>query len=153
MDLDRECKFGNQPNSDGFWECRKCGWILSVKTKLSPLRVCGKLAESPIRDCDGPPPNDDELLELAHKLDSTTTLSKAKAFTTALIRWSAAGFPTRPDEEVANLYWEHCRNCNWHIDNTCGYCGCPVSPKKGNLITRNKLKMATEHCPVYPNNF
>jgi hypothetical protein len=74
------------------------------------------------------------------------TWEQAAHYATALARWAAAGFPTRPDEEVERIFRECCQPCDQHVDGRCKKCGCCVSAK--GMAIRNKLKMATEKCPL-----
>jgi hypothetical protein len=65
----------------------------------------------------------------------------------AVTRWIKAGRPKRTDEEINNIYENHCKKCDWYDakSSRCKGCGCRVVPKGLALV--NKLKMATEHCP------
>lgn len=68
----------------------------------------------------------------------------------AVTRWLAAGRPTRSDEEVREIFEVHCKPCE-HFDEraeSCALCGCRVAASGAPL--RNKLRMATEHCPLNP---
>jgi len=72
---------------------------------------------------------------------------KAIAYVSAVKRWHDAGRPVRSDHEVNRIYRELCRFCP-HIgpkSRTCQVCGCRVSRSKSAF--RNKIRMATEHCP------
>jgi len=63
-------------------------------------------------------------------------------------RWIAAGRPKRGDEQIRRIFETICRPCE-HFDarrNTCTLCGCRCRPDGTAL--RNKLRMATEHCPA-----
>jgi hypothetical protein len=85
-----------------------------------------------------------ELVGAAEKLG--ISLSDIGHYAAALARWTAAGFPTRSDEETAAIYEQHCRPCPQNVDDRCRKCGCCVSPSK--MALRNKIKMATEHCAL-----
>ena len=68
----------------------------------------------------------------------------------AIQRWIAAGRPVRSDERVREIFDTLCRPCT-HFDakrQTCRLCGCYVR-RSGTAFT-NKLKMATERCPLNP---
>lgn len=73
---------------------------------------------------------------------------KIKGYAQAVKMWVAAGRPTRIDEEVEQIYSEHCSKCDKFDSATqsCKSCGCSV--KVGGFPLSNKLKMATEHCPI-----
>ena len=65
----------------------------------------------------------------------------------AVQRWIKAGRPVRDDARVAEIYDTKCRPCR-HFDQnreTCTICGCFV--RRSGSALRNKIKMATEHCP------
>jgi hypothetical protein len=64
----------------------------------------------------------------------------------ALLRWSLAGWPTRTDAEVKRIHREHCEPCDEFVDGRCRKCRCPVVSK--GMVLVNKIKMATEHCPL-----
>jgi len=71
-------------------------------------------------------------------------------YTRAVSRWIAAGRPVRSDEQVRYIYETYCKPCE-HFDerrNACLLCGCYLSPNGAAL--QNKLRMATEHCPLQP---
>jgi hypothetical protein len=75
-----------------------------------------------------------------------TTVQKATTYATAVARWIAAGFPIRSDEEVERIY-EICSACKWmHAAGYCQKCGCRLS--KSRQAMTNKIRMATEHCPL-----
>jgi hypothetical protein len=67
----------------------------------------------------------------------------------AVLRWNAAGRPTRTAEEVQEILDKFCntKHCNWYDPDKrrCKGCGCKVTD--GGIAVLNKLKMATEHCP------
>jgi len=108
-----------------------------------PPRAC-RLCQSPLTkphvtragrvDAATPP----EIPNLARR-----TLSYAEA----LIVWTAAGCPKRPDKEVERIFHQHCKLCNWFDTQRqiCRGCGCPVADS--GYAVRNKIKMATENCP------
>lgn len=64
----------------------------------------------------------------------------------AIRKWVAAGRPTRTDAEVKNLYENHCKSCRLNSGTGCKKCGCAV--KEDGFPFDNKLKMATERCPL-----
>jgi hypothetical protein len=77
-----------------------------------------------------------------------TLLKKAVSYASALRRWTAAGRPERTDEEVQQIFDEHCNRCDkFDRDRkVCNSCGCPANTDQPAI--RNKLKMATEACPL-----
>lgn len=77
-----------------------------------------------------------------------SALSKAWSLAEATARWVAAGSPVRTAEAVVKLF-DVCRKCPEFRGNdangNCGICGCNLK-KSGGLL--NKIKMATEDCPL-----
>jgi len=75
-------------------------------------------------------------------------LNKAVNYATAMRKWVAAGSPVRTDEEISAIFDEHCNKCAMFdkVRGVCNSCGCPAS--KDQPAIRNKLKMATEACPL-----
>jgi hypothetical protein len=73
---------------------------------------------------------------------------RALTYAQAIRRWERAGRPVRSDEEVAAILGEQCMPCTWYIDGSCHHrnCGCRVNQNKTPLT--NKLRMATESCPI-----
>lgn len=75
------------------------------------------------------------------------TWADAKRYTRALAKWAVAGFPTRTQEEVVRIEAELCRPCEYYRDGRCRKCGCNVNTA---MVLLNKIRMATEHCPLDP---
>jgi len=75
------------------------------------------------------------------------TLEMAKRWVTALLKWRAAGYPTRTQEEVDRIV-AICKTneCGEYVKGRCKKCGCCVSHSK--IPITNKAKLATESCPV-----
>lgn len=75
-------------------------------------------------------------------------LDKAVNYATAMRKWAAAGMPERTDDEISQLFDDHCSRCAMFDKErgVCNSCGCPAS--KDQPAIRNKLKMATEACPL-----
>lgn len=72
---------------------------------------------------------------------------KLWAYVSALANWKLAGSPVRSDEETARIYHEECKPCeHFQKDESCGLCGCRLSPTDPAMA--NKIRMATEHCPI-----
>ena len=98
--------------------------------------VCGDRQDRPAqRDCPGRPP-------------PPSKGGKLGRYASAVSRWVAAGRPVRSEEEIQRIYDTCCRPCE-HFDpqkGTCKICGCRVRRNGAALL--NKIKMATEHCPI-----
>ena len=92
-------------------------------------------------------PHDTELpnLEVAgEKLG--ISLSAIGQYAQALAHWTAAGFPVRDQSEVERIEGELCRPCEKYVEGQCKRCGCRVN--KSSIAVANKIKMATEKCPI-----
>ena len=75
----------------------------------------------------------------------------------AVIKWNRAGRPVRTDEEVASCLavcvandvktegGRKCYTTSW-IGGRCKQCGCRVN--EGSIPVANKIRMATEDCPL-----
>lgn len=59
-------------------------------------------------------------------------------------RWIAAGCPVRSREEMAKLH-TICTKCEHFTGYSCRVCGCGLHHSRGSW---NKLRWATEHCPL-----
>ncbi len=74
----------------------------------------------------------------------------ALRYTKAVARWIAAGRPVRSDSRVQEIFETLCQPCE-HFDaehQSCRLCGCRI--RKSGLAFANKLRMATERCPMRP---
>ena len=85
-----------------------------------------------------------DLQPAAEKLD--VSLTDVSHYAQALARWTAAGFPARDQAEVERIELELCKTCEKYTDGRCKKCGCRVTASS--LAVVNKIKMATEHCPM-----
>lgn len=66
-------------------------------------------------------------------------------------KWKEAGYPVRTQQEVDALL-SVCQSCEHLLDRggkrqRCAGCGCPINGRT-DKPTKNKLAMATEHCPL-----
>lgn len=96
-------------------------------------------------------PTDADICNRCAKDSKTATpnlLDKVVSYSKAVRKWVAAGRPERTQEEVQQIYDEHCSKCSMfdRKKNVCNSCGCPANTDQPPL--RNKLKMATEACPL-----
>ena len=114
------------PNAEGT-ACVNCGWQW---TRGGPF---------PRRNCRLQP----DLAPAAEKLG--VTLADARHYGAALLRWSAAGFPTRSQAEI-DAIMAVCRACDRYTGDRCRECGCRVAT--WGLAIGNKAAMATEACPL-----
>lgn len=73
---------------------------------------------------------------------------KFVTYPAAIRKWVASGCPVRTEEEVQEIFETHCSKCDRFDkgNQACLACGCSIS-LGGNPLT-NKLKMATEECPL-----
>lgn len=93
------------------------------------------------------------------KESTVNKLARPTRYAKAIARWEAAGSPVRSDDEVLRIY-AICETCKFFADNRCTHktCGCSVLPPVDEKATlaglilpqgfANKLRMATEKCPV-----
>jgi hypothetical protein len=72
---------------------------------------------------------------------------RIRRYTAAVARWIAAGRPVRAADEVTLIFETICRPCRYFDvgRSRCRICGCKLGGKPRAL--RNKIAMATEHCP------
>lgn len=82
------------------------------------------------------------------KMETARLLDKVVNYATAMRRWVAAGRPERSDDRVKELFDEFCSKCSMYDreKGVCNSCGCPSNTDQPAI--RNKLKMATEACPL-----
>lgn len=73
------------------------------------------------------------------------TWDDGKHYTMALAKWTVAGWPTRDQAEVERIYRDCCNPCDDNTNGRCKLCGCRVNL---GIALRNKIRMATEDCPV-----
>lgn len=69
----------------------------------------------------------------------------------SVAKWELAGRPTRSQEEIERAL-AICKSCPLYRGNDgrprCGLCGCSINSLRNGL--KNKIAMATEHCPLDP---
>jgi len=131
-----DCTFTLRAN--GTWKCADCGWIYKRKSDKPPRRNCRP--ETP----------GEQGQQQAQALEAGAKLGwkpeHAKHWAAALLRWSAAGCPTRADDEVETIV-NICKLCDKYNANEarCSVCGCCIST--AGMAVLNKARMATERCP------
>ena len=64
----------------------------------------------------------------------------------AVAHWLAAGRPVRLPAQVQEILTTHCQTCLQFDTGKCKLCGCRVNCGHSALL--NKLRMATEACPL-----
>lgn len=130
-----ECQFqhdGNEP-TEGWrlFVCQVCGY--HHWSRLAPERS-NKIR----RPCDAAP--------IERKLiEPPPVHRKLVRWGRAIRRWIRAGCPRRTDDQVAALL-AICQRCKFFAAGACAKCGCPT--KRSRSALRNKLRMATEACPI-----
>lgn len=82
------------------------------------------------------------------KNEVASLYDKVINYATAVRRWVGAGRPERTDEEIRAIFDEHCNQCAMFDRDRgiCNSCGCPSNTNQPAI--RNKLRMATEPCPL-----
>lgn len=107
--------------------CARCGFV-AAPTAFPPeklRRECQILAATP---------------------RTPSLVERIRGYRGARERWIAAGRPVRNDEEMARLH-AICQACEYFSGASCKLCGCAVHPSRKWI---NKLRWATEHCPLKP---
>ena len=111
--------------------CTRCGRVVKIFTgELFRLHVACRVNQSGKSLPPSKPPS---------------IIERAKRYAIAGARWSAAGCPSRSDEEVEAIL-AICQTCKNYNGAGCNLCGCRVNRRQAALL--NKARMATEHCPV-----
>jgi len=125
----------------GIFRCPVCG-LQNPRPINKPFGAkCGEQAEMKRLQ-------EEAARRLADETGDLTILDKTVHYATALYRWTASGFKTRTDEEIAAIYTEHCLLCEERDPeaDACKVCGCCVQTE--GMAIRRKLKMKTETCPI-----
>lgn len=111
----------------------RCGYVLKRDYDQQPVRVC-------------PGPTQQQT-----QAEPPSLIERATKYSGAVLRWMAAGSPTRSKEEIARIF-AICKACEHFVDNDrphCGLCGCTCSEGTNPIL--NKLAMGTEEqCPDNP---
>lgn len=77
----------------------------------------------------------------------TYILPKVRQYTRSVLRWIAAGSPTRSKNETSRIYSNICVVCEeFNKKGSCNKCGCRIS--RDGAALNNKIRMATESCPL-----
>jgi hypothetical protein len=85
---------------------------------------------------------------------------QANQYRGAIRLWSSRGKPFRSDEAADMIYDSLCTPCPYYEDGACQACGCGITGAEEELRLivpdfddnhplRNKIKLATEHCPQW----
>ena len=137
------------------WQCSVCGRKIGL-TKQQLIDVFGDSVEKLFEkqpDCLGmqAKKEHEEKYKVQEPCDESKedgiTWEKTKQWLDAVKRWTLAGFPVRTIEEVEDIYNNKCLVCEEiSKGGSCKKCGCKVSKSKIALI--NKIRMATEKCPI-----
>ncbi len=99
------------------WKCQVCGWV--YQGERAPHKNCG---------------------------NAPGIVAKASRYAVAVVRWVAAGRPTRSDSEAQAILEGFCRPCeHYTAKGACRLCGCCLEGKSG---LSSKVRMATQGCPV-----
>jgi hypothetical protein len=130
--------------NDGEYVCSICGFGRGMGLTVPFVMGCeGQPRPTPEEERTK---REEELRIAQEAADELGIADLADHYIRALVRWWKAGRPKRSKEEVERIFNEHCKPCEFNINNKCGKCGCNVSTS-GIAIT-NKVKMGTEGCPV-----
>jgi len=116
--------------------CPKCGLRDNLSARDFPVVCrCGVVHKS--NPAEKPLGVDRPLPSLAKRLT---------AYEIAVREHKKQGEPSRSDEEVARIFEDACRPCERFNGKSCTLCGCRVNKSPSAL--RNKIRMATEVCPI-----
>ena len=141
-----DCNF--HLNTDGLWQCSRegCRWIYPIKSDKPPRRNCPATIteEEKQQRQQAETQRQDEAKQAAAKLG--ITWADAKHYVQALLRWRAANYPTRTDEEVETCLAECTKPCEEYVNGRCRMCGCCVN--RSRIAVVNKARMRTEDCPL-----
>jgi len=116
------------------FRCPQCGQEARVTADELPLLcVCDYLMTDPA-----------ELLRPAGSM----LLSRAVRYVGAMAKAVVHRIPTRSDDEVESILSVHCKSCSYYHDGVCTHprCGCHLNSHPS--IFLNKIRAATEHCPI-----
>lgn len=109
-------------------------------------------SDKPVRDKPAVrslPPPDPHITALLHEAAEKLEIAwdEAKHYAVALQRWAKAGYPVRDQAEVTRID-KICQSneCKKYANGRCTVCGCRVNTSRIPLL--NKIKMATEQCPI-----
>jgi len=144
-----ECDFIK--NGDRY-VCRFCGHVASKRFGRPPRRVCSVvhdeaqkyMAPSHESQCVGDHGKQTLAQKAAERLGLAWTIGRR--YGRALANWSEAGFPTRGKLETDLIFEKCCKPCENFNGHGCGICKCRTN--QSGLAIVNKLKMATEACPL-----
>lgn len=155
------------------------GHILTADETQQRLRIASKSVgmELPYRDpsvcIDGPLPlfppktrfrESGKTMHIRRKSRRTATMSpeqrQREIYIVAIQRWVDKGGPLRDDEATDMIYEKLCQPCSKCVQGACAGCGCGLQGDEEGLRTvlsafdeacpiRNKIKLATEHCPLW----
>jgi hypothetical protein len=106
--------------------CRVCPHFLAEVEEATNRAICGKPKPKP-----------------------PSKLRRMLTWAEAVAGWTTAGCPVRDDDEIQTIFQSYCsKPCDWFDPATkvCRNCGCNV--KEGGFAIFNKIKMATQHCPL-----
>jgi len=150
------CVFINDETTPDHLVCINCGRRHPVPKKLPLYAMC-----HPGGIAGGRPPADPEFLarskaEIAEaetqyderiKPTMPNLAERAGHYVQALLKWRAAGYLVRTDEEVAAIV-AVCEACpKWNSGKqSCGICGCGVNSSPS--AWKSKARMGSEVCPI-----
>jgi len=141
--------------SDGNWWCPVCDpdkkRILPVKARRNcRVKMERTNAEArrgdPVESPSAPLRlRGESLRKAASELGITDKLVNYAA---ALARWITAGRPVRSKEHAEHIHSLYCCPCRRYDAQreVCTVCGCKA--RRGGMAVRNKIRMATESCPL-----
>lgn len=130
------CLFVPIPEKEGHHKCSVCGRVVYSNNSSDKIFAQCKTQISS---------EDEKRLTVEGSDKLGVSFSDVAHYSKALVKWGLSGFPVRTDEEV-KAFHAICMECNHQTEGRCRLCGCRVT--KSSLPITNKIKMATEKCPV-----
>jgi len=137
------------------FECGVCNLRIGISPQLLDKKYGGDLQKflDSKPDCKGAEAKEENKERFEKKPcrdedgDEGITWDKTKRWLSAVKKWTLAGFPIRSLEEIEEVYNNKCIVCD-HVSKqgSCKICGCKISKLRIALL--NKIRMATEHCPI-----
>jgi len=139
---------------NGYWICLTCSWKYPRKSDKPPRRNCPKKRGQRTEDRGQKKLTPEqkaaaekqriEVLEAGKQLGWKA--EHAIKYAAALLRWIAAGRPTRTAGEVAEIV-VICEQCQHYEAGSgrCKVCGCKVHTP--GMIVLSKAALGTERCP------
>jgi len=121
-----------------WFHCQRCGQKSKLPSTITDDGAAKMLAKHPIcrRQVSASP-----------QQGPPGVVQQIVNYSKAMKRWLAEGRPVRPPAEIERIF-QVCLSCDRydHKGHRCLKCGCRIN--QSSEAWRNKVAMATEHCPI-----